>query len=128
MVLPSFAEGLPVAIMESLALGRPCVTSYVAGIPELVVPAQSGWLVPAGDADALVVAIRDLMATPVSKLTEMGLRGMQRVRERHDVMREAARLRALFEEAVSASRQAVAPAPEVAPARSPAAARPAVDA
>ena len=42
MVLPSFAEGLPVVIMEALALGRPVVTTYIAGIPELVEPGVDG--------------------------------------------------------------------------------------
>jgi glycosyltransferase involved in cell wall biosynthesis len=48
MVLPSFAEGLPVVIMEALALGRPVISTYVAGIPELVEPGVCGWLVSAG--------------------------------------------------------------------------------
>ena len=127
MVLPSFAEGLPVAIMESLALGRPCITSYVAGIPELVVPGQSGWLVPAGDADALVAAITEVLGTRVSILTEMGRSGRQRVREQHDVTREAARLRALFEEAVATARPAARTVQEIEPPAA-AAARAAIDA
>ena len=53
LVLPSFAEGLPVVIMEAMALRRPVITTYVAGIPELVEPGHHGWLVPAGDVLAL---------------------------------------------------------------------------
>lgn len=128
MVLPSFAEGLPVAIMESLALGRPCITSYVAGIPELVVPGESGWLVPAGDADALVAAISEALATPAERLTQMGRHGMERVRARHDIMREAARLRAYFEEAVDAARPAPARARPTTELAAGAPARAAVDA
>jgi len=48
LVLPSFAEGLPVVIMEAMALQRPVLSTYVAGIPELVVPGENGWLIPAG--------------------------------------------------------------------------------
>ena len=48
MVLPSFAEGLPIVIMEAFALGRPVISTYIAGIPELV-DREPGWLVPAGD-------------------------------------------------------------------------------
>ncbi|HXI87140.1 MAG TPA: glycosyltransferase, partial [Parvularculaceae bacterium] len=53
LVLPSYAEGLPVSIMEAFSLARPVISTYIAGIPELVVPGQNGWLVPAGDAEAL---------------------------------------------------------------------------
>ena len=49
LVLPSFAEGLPVVLMEAMALRRPVISTYVAGIPELVISGEHGWLVPAGD-------------------------------------------------------------------------------
>ena len=62
MVLASFAEGLPVVVMEALALGRPVISTYVAGIPELVEPGRSGWLVPAGAIEPLVAAMRDATA------------------------------------------------------------------
>ena len=52
MVLPSFAEGLPVVIMEALALERPIVVTSIAGTPELV-DENCGWLIPAGSIDAL---------------------------------------------------------------------------
>jgi len=54
LVQPSFAEGLPVVIMEAMVLRRPVLTTYVAGIPELVQPGKNGWLFPAGDVDARV--------------------------------------------------------------------------
>ena len=58
MVFPSFAEGLPVVIMEALALNRPVISTYVAGIPELVEPGVCGWLVPPGSAESLAAAMR----------------------------------------------------------------------
>lgn len=61
MILPSFAEGLPVVLMESLALGRPVISTYVAGIPELVIPGESGWLVPAGSVEALVNTMKTVL-------------------------------------------------------------------
>lgn len=89
MVLPSFAEGLPVVIMEALALRRPVISTYVAGIPELVVPGKCGWLVPAGDVPALVAAMdAALQATP-EELERMGDDGRARVLASHDAATEA---------------------------------------
>ena len=84
LVLPSFAEGLPVVIMEALALGRPALTTYIAGIPELVEPEACGWLVPAGSVDALVEAMREALQTPEARLAAMGAEGRRRVLEQHD--------------------------------------------
>jgi colanic acid/amylovoran biosynthesis glycosyltransferase len=95
-VLPSFAEGLPVVIMEALALGRPVLATWVAGIPELISP-ECGWLVPAGSLDALVQAMEAALATPTAELERMAAVGRARVRQLHDVHGEAARLRVLFE-------------------------------
>lgn len=83
MVLPSFAEGLPVVLMESMALRRPVITTYVAGIPELVTP-DSGWLVPAGDAVALCAAMKAAIEADVAKIQRMGERARERVMLRHD--------------------------------------------
>ena len=83
-VLPSFAEGLPVVIMEAMARGRPVLSTYVAGIPELVQPGQNGWLVAAGSADELAIAIREVVTTPFEVLAEMGRNARARVAERHD--------------------------------------------
>ena len=96
VVLASFAEGLPVVLMEALALGRPVITTYVAGIPELVVDGESGWLIPAGSVDALVEAMRRVIAEAPSRLDEMGGAGAVRARERHDAAVEGARLAELF--------------------------------
>lgn len=97
LVLPSFAEGLPVVIMEAMAMGRPVIATAIAGVPELVTP-ETGWLVPAGDAGALAEAMATLAATPPARLAEMGTAARARVLDRHDIDREAARLAALFGE------------------------------
>jgi colanic acid/amylovoran biosynthesis glycosyltransferase len=97
LVLPSFAEGLPVVLMEALALGRPVITTYIAGIPELVESGHSGWLVPAGSIEALTSAMREALTAPVAELTEMGAWGRRRVSELHDVRICAAALWALME-------------------------------
>ena len=64
LVLPSFAEGVPVVLMEAMAARVPVITSRVAGIPELVDDGQSGVLVPPGDVDALAAAIAQLLHDP----------------------------------------------------------------
>lgn len=96
LVLPSFAEGLPVVIMEAMALRRPVLTTYVAGIPELVRQGENGWLFPAGEVEALAAAMADCLAQPVEALQRMGEAAWQRVVERHDIDTEAARLADLF--------------------------------
>src|SRR5262245_9886728 len=97
LIMPSFAENLPVAMMEALATGRPVLGTYIAGVPELVVNGVNGWLVPAGNVEATAEAILTILRTPTDELTRMGRAGAERVRELHDARREALRLKALFE-------------------------------
>jgi colanic acid/amylovoran biosynthesis glycosyltransferase len=101
-VLPSFAEGLPVVIMEAMALRRPVLTTYVAGIPELVLPGINGWLFAAGDVDALAAVLEAFLAAPLQQLDAMGEAGHQRVLERHSVDIEAAKLARLFQASAGA--------------------------
>jgi colanic acid/amylovoran biosynthesis glycosyltransferase len=96
MVLPSFAEGLPVVIMEAMALRRPVLTTYVAGIPELVRPGIDGWLFPAGSIDALTETIQNFLSTTDDELKTMGDAAYLRVIERHSINTEAAKLAVLF--------------------------------
>jgi glycosyltransferase involved in cell wall biosynthesis len=100
LVLPSFAEGLPVVIMEAMALQRPVISTYVAGIPELVRPGEDGWLVPAGDTDALLSAIRSCLDAPLTAGNSMGQASRVRVLERHDVEKETAKLAQLVQQSL----------------------------
>jgi glycosyltransferase involved in cell wall biosynthesis len=97
LVLPSFAEGLPVVIMEALALGRPVISTYVAGIPELVEPGINGWLVPPSSLEALVAAMRTVLQLPIATLEEMGKMGAARVAQQHNAAIEAEKLVSLFQ-------------------------------
>jgi len=97
LVLPSFAEGLPVVIMEAMALERPVISTYVAGIPELIIPGENGWLVTAGDVDQLVEALREVMDAKITHLRKIGKNARKRVLERHDVDKEAGKLASFFE-------------------------------
>lgn len=101
LVLASFAEGLPIVVMESLALGRPVIATDVGALSELVEPGRTGWLVPPADVEALAGAIGAAASAPVEELERMGKCGGARVRERHDPVREARRLESLFGESAS---------------------------
>ena len=101
LVLPSFAEGLPVVIMEAMALRRPVISTFVAGIPELVLVGENGWLVPAAEVEALVVAMRTCLDAPPDTITRMGEAARERVFARHDVDVEAKKLAHLFREEIS---------------------------
>ena len=106
LVLPSFAEGIPVVVMEALALRRPVIATYVGGIPELVRPEESGWLVPAGSVEELAQAMREALRAAPEQLERMGERGRARVLERHDLRAEVGKLTRLFEEAMPGSAHA----------------------
>lgn len=95
-VLTSFIEGLPVVVMEAMALARPVLTTFIGAIPELVVSGESGWLVPAGDTAAIARAIREVLAAPADRLNAMGHAGRQAVLQRHNTRVEGATLDALF--------------------------------
>jgi colanic acid/amylovoran biosynthesis glycosyltransferase len=97
LILPSFAEGLPVVIMEAMALGRPAISSYLGGIPELIESGETGWLVPASDEIALSEAMRTVLEAPTGELERIGAAARERIVERHDVTKEAAKLKRLFE-------------------------------
>jgi glycosyltransferase involved in cell wall biosynthesis len=101
LVLPSFAEGLPVVIMEALAMARPVVSTWIAGIPELVRPGESGWLVAPGDVSALTAALREVASAPTHELDRRGRNGREQVRARHSRLVEARKLERLLQAAAN---------------------------
>ncbi|NJC33723.1 glycosyltransferase involved in cell wall biosynthesis [Sphingomonas jejuensis] len=97
-VLPSFAEGLPVVIMEALALERPVIATAIAGTPELV-DAGCGWIVPAGSAAAVADAMEAAIDASDATIAAMGTEGRRRVADAHDAERNARSLTRAIEEA-----------------------------
>jgi colanic acid/amylovoran biosynthesis glycosyltransferase len=102
LVLPSFAEGLPVVLMEAMALGRPVISTFIAGIPELVHNGVNGWLIPAGDVQALAEAMREVLEHDDRALADIGLRAHERAVARHSIDTEARKLLAHFHAAAAA--------------------------
>lgn len=96
LLLPSFAEGLPVVIMEALALGRPAISTFIAGIPELV-DDSTGWIIPAGSVEDITAAMRAALDTDPAMLARMGQEGRARVEAQHDVAANAKALMGLIE-------------------------------
>lgn len=103
LVLPSFAEGLPVVIMEAMALRRPVLATWVAGIPELVSPGENGWLFPPGDVDALVLALENFLSCSDEDLKTMGDAARHQAVTRHAIDTEAAKLTGLFRTMIAGS-------------------------
>jgi glycosyltransferase involved in cell wall biosynthesis len=95
MVLSSFGEGLPVVLMEAMAMEIPCVAPWIAGIPELVRDGASGLLVPPGDPDALAGAILAMIRDPELRL-RLAREGRRQVLEGFDLGPNGERLAALF--------------------------------
>jgi glycosyltransferase involved in cell wall biosynthesis len=89
LVLPSFAEGLPVVIMEAMALSRPVIATAIAGIPELV-DSECGWLVPSGSVDALAQAMAAALDATPEQLTALGGEARARAEKWHDADENAA--------------------------------------
>ncbi len=108
-VLPSFAEGVPVVLMEAMAARVPVVATRVAGVAELVEDGVSGHLVPPGDAEALAGALGRIMGDAALRRA-MGAAGRARVVEAFDARREASRLAGLL-----AAHHASAPRPPLRP-------------
>jgi Glycosyl transferases group 1 len=98
LVLPSFSENMPVVIMEAMALGRPVISTYIAGIPELVQPEKTGWLVPASDEVALAEAMSEVLTAPVEQIAAMGIVGRAYISKCHDARKEAMKLKELFQQ------------------------------
>jgi colanic acid/amylovoran biosynthesis glycosyltransferase len=117
LVLPSFTEGLPVVLMEAMALARPCIATQITGIPELVQAGVTGWLVPASCDEALAAAMAEVLDSSPAGLDRMGRAGAQRVAGLHDAALEAARIVALFAKATTGAEEG-APAPHAADLRS----------
>jgi glycosyltransferase involved in cell wall biosynthesis len=100
LVLSSFAEGLPVVLMEAMAMEIPCVAPWVNGIPEIVTHETDGLLVPPGDADALARAIGRLMDDEELRRT-LGQKARLKILQKFDLQRNTEHLAVVFQRRLS---------------------------
>ncbi|MBI5369087.1 MAG: glycosyltransferase family 4 protein, partial [Planctomycetes bacterium] len=94
-ILPSLAEGMPNVVLESMAMERAVVASAVDGVCELVVPGETGLLVPPKDPVALARAIETLVESP-ELARSMGAAGRRRIAEHFDIRATVDRMDALY--------------------------------
>jgi glycosyltransferase involved in cell wall biosynthesis len=95
-VLPSFAEGLPVVLMEAMAMAVPCVTTHITGVPELIQNDVTGVLVAPSDVAGLAFAIAALIDQP-DHARQVALAGREKVLADYDLVRNVARLAEVFQ-------------------------------
>jgi len=94
-VMSSFAEGVPVVLMEAMASGLPVVATRIAGVGELVDDGQSGYLVPPGDTIALAKKL-NLLVNDALLRSRMGVVGRTKVAAEFDLALEAQWLRSVM--------------------------------
>ncbi len=97
--LPSLAEGIPVVLMEAMAMEIPCVATHITGIPELIRSGSEGLLVPPSDLDGLVSALETLMDDAVLR-ERIAKSGRERILKDYDLGRNVERLAAIFADRV----------------------------
>lgn len=95
-VLPSFSEGIPMALMEAMASGLPCVTTRITGIPELIRDGVDGLLVTPSDPLELADSLTHLMDDP-ELCRDLGEAGRARVSAEFELSRNVKRLGCLFQ-------------------------------
>ena len=95
-VLPSFAEGIPVVLMEAMAMEVPCVSTLINGIPELITSGESGVLVSPSDAVQLAAAIDRLITDPALRQS-LGKAGRRKVISSYNLARNVSRLHNVFQ-------------------------------
>jgi len=101
--LPTYGDCLPMVLSEAGAAGLPVISTRVAGIPEIVEDGTTGFLVPPGDAPALVDALKSLVRNPQLRLVQ-GERAVDVVTREFDAQRNARRLLSLLKQVADSAR------------------------
>jgi glycosyltransferase involved in cell wall biosynthesis len=107
-VMASFAEGLPVVLMEAMAAGVPVVATRIAGIPELVDDGRNGFLVPPGDPEKAATAVRQLLEDSELR-NRFATTGRDKVEREFNLEMEASWLAKILTSALSGVSESVRP-------------------
>lgn len=95
VVLPSWKENAPMAVIEAMAVGKPVVATRVGGVSELVAEGETGYLVPPGDATQMAQRLQQLLGDPALRVT-MGRRARQEALRRFSISRVAKQYHDLY--------------------------------
>lgn len=95
-VLPSTSEGTPIALLEAMAMARPCIATKVGGIPQMIPTPQQGFLVPPKDAGAILEALRAFSGLNAAERKQMGQQARTRVEELYSLPKIAAQFGQLY--------------------------------
>jgi starch synthase (maltosyl-transferring) len=83
LVLPSRWEGMPNVVLEAMAAAKPVIATQIPGVTELVIPGQTGWIIPPAAPALLAQAITEAAETPPDLLAQLGRAGCERVFQNH---------------------------------------------
>jgi glycosyltransferase involved in cell wall biosynthesis len=111
-VMPSYSEGMPLALLEAAALARPIVATRVGGIPQMLVDGEHALLVEPGDADALA-AMLARVCEQTDAARDLGLRAQASIRQRHNVDAQADALAQAYRRALALRRHTVTTANQI---------------
>ena len=106
-VLPSFAEGIPVVLMEAMAMEIPCVSTTITGIPELITSGAEGLLVPPSDSEQLAAAIVWLRLSP-DFARSLARKARLKVIRRYHLQKNTTRLAAILRRRIKPQPNALA--------------------
>ena len=91
-------DGLPTVLLEAMALGVPCISTEVTGIPEVITDRETGVMVPQSNPVVLADAIQRLLTNPAYRV-RLARQARTLIEDRFDIHRNAAQIRSLFEQA-----------------------------
>ena len=102
--LTSFAEGVPVVLMEAMAMEIPCLSTWITGIPELIRHGVDGWLVAPGDVEQAAEALANLIDQPELR-QRLGRSGRARVMEKYDLDQNVGYLEEIFQRRLASAQE-----------------------